>query len=265
MQYEYLILIEVRGKMDLIRLRTVQRGKRMIRIAVVEDEDIYANQLGVYLHDYAAEKKIDLQIDRFTDGDEITEQYSGTYHIILMDIQMRFMDGMTAAEKIRQMDTDVIIIFITNMTEYAVRGYEVDALDYVVKPIQYFAFSRKMDRAVSRIKRKKQNFISVTTENGMRKLNIDDILYLEVQDHTLFYHTEQECLRAKGRCAMKEMEQAMLPYNFYRSNQCYLVNMKRVEGVEDNICVVGDERLQISRTRRKGFMNALVQYIGEEK
>ena len=70
-----------------------------------------------------------------------------------MDIQMRFMDGMTAAEKIRTLDHEVIIMFITNMIQYAVRGYEVDAMDYVVKPVEYFAFSQKLDKAIGRMKR----------------------------------------------------------------------------------------------------------------
>ena len=65
---------------------------------------------------------------------------------------MQFMDGMTAAEKIRQMDQKVIIMFITNMIQYAVRGYEVDAMDYVVKPVEYFSFSQKLDKAIGRIR-----------------------------------------------------------------------------------------------------------------
>ena len=61
---------------------------------------------------------------------------------------MKFVDGMTAAEEIRKMDSEVVIIFITNMTQYAIRGYEVDALDYVLKPVSYFAFSQKLKRDV---------------------------------------------------------------------------------------------------------------------
>lgn len=235
----------------------------MVHIAIVEDENTYAEQLHKFLLQYQKETGYSIKVTRFTDGDEIVEEYAGIYDIILMDIQMQFMDGMTAAEKIRQMDTDVVIIFITNMTEYAVRGYEVDALDYVVKPIEYFAFSRKLDRAFSRIKSKKHNFISIPTENGMKKIDLDDVLYIEIQDHTLYYHTEKECVRAKGRGVMRNVEQMMLPYGFFRNNNCYLVNLKHVESVEDNACFVGNKILQISRARKKAFMNAMVQYISE--
>lgn len=236
----------------------------MIHVAIVEDEKVYLRQLQKYLDKYQKEKGRKIEISVFTDGDEIVEDYKGTYDIILMDIQMQFMDGMTAAERIRQLDSDVIIVFITNMTEYAVRGYEVDALDYIVKPLEYFAFSRKMDRAVARVKTKVQNYLSIPTENGMKKLNVNDVLYIEIQDHTLLYHTESECIQAKGRGIMRETEQMMLPYGFFRGNNCYLINLGKVEGIEDSCCMVGSQLLQISRSRKKAFMNALVQHMSGE-
>lgn len=235
----------------------------MVHIAIVEDENIYAEQLQKFLFRYQKETGRRIKVTRFTDGDEIVDEYAGIYDIVLMDIQMQFMDGMTAAEKIRQMDTNVIIMFITNMTEYAVRGYEVDALDYVIKPIEYFAFSRKLDRAFSRIKSKKHNFISIPTESGMKKLDLDDVLYIEIQDHTLYYHTDKECVKARGRGVMRNVEQIMLPYGFFRNNNCYLVNLRHVESVEDNVCFVGNKNLQISRAKKKAFMDAMVQYISE--
>lgn len=235
----------------------------MVHIAIVEDEDRYAKQLKEYLMRYQRENECEFTVARFGDGDEIVEGYTGAYDVILMDIQMKFMDGMTAAEKIRQMDAEVIIMFITNMTEYAVRGYEVDALDYIVKPIEYFAFSRKLEKALSRMRTKRHNYISIPTASGMKKLDLEEIHYIEIQDHTLIYHTETESVRAKGRGAMKEVEQAMIPYGFCRNNNCYLVNLRWVEGVEDNICTVGNQQLQISRAKKKAFMNALVQYISE--
>ena len=109
----------------------------MITIAIVEDEEAYAKQLTEYIEQYQQESGKRFRVIRFTDGDEIVEKYTGEYDIILMDIQMQFMDGMTAAEEIRKFDTKVVIMFITNMTNYAIRGYEVDAMDYVLKPVTW--------------------------------------------------------------------------------------------------------------------------------
>ena len=107
----------------------ILRRNEMIRIAVVEDEELYISQLLQYLEDYQKEEKEEFHIKVFRDGDGITSDYKAQYDIILMDIQMKFIDGMTAAEEIRKVDSEVVIIFITNMSQYAIRGYEVGALD----------------------------------------------------------------------------------------------------------------------------------------
>ena len=116
----------------------------MIRLAIVEDEDLYANQLIEFVNRFKQESNEVFNIVRFRDGDEIVERYKATYDIIFMDIQMQFMDGMAAAKRIRELDSEVIIMFITNMTNYAIMGYEVGALDYIVKPIDYFSFRKKI-------------------------------------------------------------------------------------------------------------------------
>ena len=147
----------------------------LIHIAIVEDEPLFVGQLTEYIRRYEKDSGRRIKITTFADGEDITDDYRGGYDIILMDIQMRFMDGMTAAEKIRTLDHEVIIMFITNMIQYAVRGYEVDAMDYVVKPVEYFAFSQKLDKAIGRIKRAVQVSISVPTEDGLQKLAVSDI------------------------------------------------------------------------------------------
>ena len=83
-----------------------------------------------------------------------------------MDIEMRFMDGMTAAEKIREHDSEVVIIFITNMPQYAIKGYLVDALDYVLKPVSYFAFSQRIDRALVRMKKRDRKYLTIAVKGG---------------------------------------------------------------------------------------------------
>ena len=141
----------------------------MVRIAIVEDEKLYEKQLEGFLHQYEKERKETFEITLFTDGDEIVENYRAQFDIILMDIQMQFMDGMTAAEAIREVDSEVIIIFITNLRQYAIRGYAVDALDYVVKPISYFAFSERLNRAVRRLKKRTKHTIIVKIRGGIRQ------------------------------------------------------------------------------------------------
>lgn len=231
----------------------------MVRLAIVEDEDIYANQLFEYIERFEKEIKETFHIVRFRDGDEIAEEYTGEYDIILMDIEMQFMDGMTAAEKIREYDDDVVIMFITNMTNYAIRGYQVDALDYVVKPVEYFSFCKKLERALKKMKNKKTPTITIKIQSGAMKLRTSDIYYIESEGHNLHYVTKKG--NYKCRSKIQSAEDSLGQYGFFRSNKSYLVNMQYVEGVSDGCCLVNGDKLLISRARKKDFMMAMTNYI----
>ncbi len=233
----------------------------MIRIAIVEDEAAYTKQLTEYIKRFEKEFSKEIKLTFFTDGDEIVEKYTADYDIILMDIQMQFMDGMTAAEKIRQLDKSVIIMFITNMTSYAVRGYEVDALDYIVKPVEYFSFSQKLNRAIERIKKDEEHQILISVESGFRKITLEKLYYVESFGHQLNFITKEGVFTS--RVTMTQMESTLLPHGFFRIAKSYLVNLKYVEGIQDGCCLVGGEMLQISRKKRQEFMDILVNYMSE--
>lgn len=233
----------------------------MVRIAIVEDEQHYAQELTGYLKAYEKEYDEKFTITVYQDGDGILVEYKAQFDIILMDIQMKFVDGMTAAEEIRKRDSEVVIMFITNMTQYAIRGYEVDALDYMVKPVEYFSFSQKLTRAIDRMRNRSRNFISIPVKDGIQKLDIASVYYVESQGHTLIYRTKNKTYTSRG--VMKELEEALLPYGFFRSNKGYLVNMKYVDGIQEGCCVIEEEKLPISRAKKKAFMEALVNYMSE--
>lgn len=234
----------------------------MIKIAIVEDEVKFVDQLKEYIEQYQKERNQEFKVSVFLDGEDIIENYRCQYDIILMDIQMRFMDGMTAAEKIRQLDNDVVIMFITNMLQYAVRGYEVAALDYVVKPVEYFAFSQKLDKAIERSKKQTEEYLMVQAYNGIQKLAVSDIYYIESQGHNAIYHTKKAQL--SSRASLKDLDEKMIKYGFFRCGKGFLVNMKKVDSVNNNECVVNGERIPISRIKRKEFMEQLIHFINED-
>lgn len=233
----------------------------MVRIAVVEDDAGYRRQLQEYLERYQKESGEKLSVKTFTDGDEIAIGYRAEYDIILMDVQMNYMDGMTAAEEIRKLDTEVVIIFITNSQQYAIKGYAVDALDYVLKPISYYAFSQRMDRAIGRLQRRSRQYLYIGSKNGARKLDCSRLLFVEVQGHDLYYHTMDGTVSAVG--TMKEVEESLDKKVFFRCNKCYLVNLDKVDGVRGDEAIIAGESVQISRSKKKAFMDALNNYISE--
>ena len=233
----------------------------MIKIAIVEDEVLYADQLQEYLKKYEEEYRETFEISVFQDGDQIVHHYKAEYDVILMDVEMRFMDGMSAAEEIRKMDTEVVIIFITNMPQYAVRGYEVDALDYVLKSITYFAFAQRLNRAIERIKKRTKRVISVNIKGSQIRMPIESVYYIESQGHTLIFHGVNGEVEAPG--TMKEIQEKLRDEHFFRGNKGYLINLAHVDRVVEGCAVVAGEELVLSRGRRKEFMEALAGYWGE--
>lgn len=232
----------------------------MIRVAIVDDEPMVQNQLHRFIRDYEKECNEKFNIAIFPDGSEIIYKYHPVYDVIFMDVQMEIMDGLKTAEQIRQMDKEVIIIFVTNMADFAIKGYKVGALSYVIKPILYFDFSQQLDRVVKRVVYNRKAYILVTINGDLSRLDISQISYFESMGHKIMIHMEKENLTIYS--SIKKMEQQVVDYHFARCNSGYLVNLSHVEKVENNNVIIGNNHLLISRSKKKIFMHALVEYIG---
>lgn len=232
----------------------------MIHIAVVEDEKEYMEQIQTYVADYAREKGVEIQTHPFGDGLQILEGYQPVYDLILLDISMPGLNGMETARRIRAADTGVVLVFITSMAQYAINGYEVGALDFVLKPITYSAFSLRLSRALSRLRPKERSQILLTLSGGVRKLNINDIYYVEVQNRKLCYHTSQGSFEVRG--TLQAAEASLKGHYFSRCNHWYLVNLHHVSEIRKNIVIVAGNELEISRRNKNAFLSALTDYVG---
>lgn len=129
----------------------------MIRIAIADDDAAFLAKIQKYIQKYQKENGEDIQLTAFSDAKELIEGYSPVYDIVILDIEMPGMNGMEAAEKIRQADEDVVLMFITNMIQYAIRGYSVGALDFVMKPVNYYTFSLKLSYRADSENRKRDS------------------------------------------------------------------------------------------------------------
>ncbi len=232
----------------------------MYHIAIVEDEAAFAEQLQEYLKKYQEEHNLRFKISVFEDGEDILKDYQPLYDIILLDIEMPKVNGMKAAELIRAQDEDVTLMFITNMASYAIRGYEVGALDFVMKPINYYTFSMKITRVLKRTKQKAQQEILLTLPDGVKKLNIQQIYYVEVQNRMLYYHTDEGVFVMRG--TMQSVESMLEAYSFVKCNHWYIVNLQHVSEIKKTTAVVAGHELEVSRRNRSSFLKALTEYVG---
>lgn len=244
-----------------LRIFLEEAHKEMINVALVEDDPHYREELTGFLRRYEQENNEKFRITTFEDGRGIIDHYSADYDLILMDIEMGEVDGMTAAEAIRRQDTEVVIIFITNMPQYVMKGYTVDALDYVLKPVTYFAFSQRISRALTRMTRRTRRFITIHVHSGMLKLDISQITYVEIMNHSLLYHTRTDAYECKG--SLTDAAARLEPEHFFRISNCYLVNLEYVESVMNNDATVAGEVLSVSRSRKKPLLDALNNYMNE--
>ena len=237
------------------------RDSDMLRVAIVEDSVSDRELLRQYLSQFSQETGENCDVSTYTDGVTLLEKFRpGLYDLILMDIQLPHLDGMSTARELRNLDEVVLILFITNMAQYALKGYEVDALDYMLKPVSYFAFALKM-RKVQRVQRERGKEARMLPFDGeLRRIPLRSILYVEVTNHQLCFHTYEGDSVMSG--SLKTWEEDLSPYHFVRCNNCYLVNLLHVLGVTTDTVKVGGFSLRISRPRRKEFMQALSEYYG---
>ena len=232
----------------------------MLNIAVVDDERENRERLCGYIDRYAQENNLPLVVTDFADGAQIAQPYQGGFDIIFLDIEMPLLGGMTAAERIRAADPDVVLVFVTNLAQYAIRGYEVEAFDFVLKPVEYYPFSVKLGRAVRRVQSRRGKQLALQTPDGLRMVDSEQLLYLETRDRMLHYHTADAVYSVRG--SLQKAEQELAGYHFARCNQCYLVNLKYVSGADNEFVTVAGEKLEISRRQRTAFFASMAGYVG---
>ncbi len=230
------------------------------KVAIVEDDQAEADKLRAHFEQYAKEKDIQFQITHFGSAEQFLGKYCPIYDLVLLDIMLPHMNGMEAAFKLREMDEITTIIFVTNMAQFAVRGYEVGAFDFVVKPVSYSNFALKIQRALNKLSSNRDTEVVVSTSEGFFRVASSQIKYIEISGHKMVYHTTTGLIKAYGN--LKEVESVLSDKVFVRCNSCYLVNLGYVRAIRGQLVLVDGDELQISRPRKKVFVQAVNDYLG---
>ena len=235
---------------------------KQYRVEIVEDDLEYSQFLARCLDKYGAEKEIAFSIKSYSKAESFLEDYKKACDIVFMDVELGegFLNGMEAAKKLRVLDPTVLLIFVTNMPQYAPEGYSVDALDYCLKPINYNDLSVKLDKAVRVLTQRDGIPVRIRDKNGTRIVSSGDIMYIEVMGHDLMFHTAGEVITSYG--GLGEREKELSGANFARCSASALVNLSYIRGLYGDEIEVGTDRIKIGRSKKKAFMEQLNTYLG---
>ncbi len=233
----------------------------MYRVVVVEDEAEEAERLSALLRRYAEVHGEEFQITWHASAMELLSDKS-RYDLCFLDIDMPGINGMEAAGLLRVCDETIPIIFVTNLAKYAVRGYEVGATGFIVKPATYGSLSMNLDRALRTLRQTAHRTIMIPTDDGMRVVGVSSLAYVEVTGHRLTYHLEDEQpLEARGTLAALEEDLRDAP--MVRVSKSCLANMDKISLLRgSDLTMVTGDVLRISRARKREVTEAVTDYLG---
>lgn len=232
-----------------------------MRIVVVDDSRDDAKQLTDFLEQYQREKNTVYQLDVYNSSVDFLEEFKGQYDVIFLDIEMPGSDGLETAREIRQKDKNVGIIFVTNMAQYAVNGYEVDAIDFMVKPVGYYNFTEKLEKAFRYVQNHNEKTILLTTKDGIQKLVLSEIYFIEKERDYLVFHSKQGIFKQRG--SMKELKEKLTQTSIIENNSGCLTNLDYVNRIgKETVSITTGEELPLSRRLKKSFTQSYMDYMG---
>lgn len=238
----------------------------MINIALIDDNLNDLNTLKSFIDKYTEPDELDSHIEvnitTYNDPTLFLNENNFKYDLIFLDIEMPKINGISLAKRIREKDSNVGLVFITNMAQYAINGYEVSAIDYILKPLDYYDFALKFNKIINFVKRNISNYIYLkSVENNLIKVDVNEIIYVEIFSHYLIYHLENREIKVRG--TISEAENNLSNYYFSRISKSFLINLKHVINIKlDNVLLTGNIELIISRLRKKDFLEAFYKYLG---
>lgn len=229
-----------------------------MKIVICEDNKPEQKQLEKSIKNWADASEVNIDILCYCSAEEFLFAWPDTIvDVIFIDIKMKEMTGLKLAEKIREVDKNLLIVFITNHLQYSTKGYDVNALHFLVKPVSTDKLFSVLDKAYNIWSSSEKDIIIVTNDSVQVKLHCGDIYYVKMNSHTAELHMKKQIFEI--RTTAEEMTK-LLPYYFVRSHRSYIVNLFKADCVyKDIILLSTGEKLPISRKNSKYVNDAFVR------
>ena len=233
----------------------------MLKVCVVEDSRSDAQVMRRSLERYGSEKGVGMTISWFANAMEFVGA-GQVYDLVFLDIDLPGINGMELAGLIRAYDTETAIIFVTNLAQYAVQGYEVSALDFVLKPISYYNFAMRMDKVMRLVRRKAGGHVVIESRDQVRVVSYDDLVYVTVSNHKLSFSVAGDA-PVEARGSLKSIEGRFADGPFVLISSSCLVNMNYVRSYRGNsLLLTTGEELFFSRPKRREATEKIAAFFG---
>ena len=229
-----------------------------VSIAVCDDLEEERLQLIRMMQNYGRRHSVEFAMETFSGGAALLDAYRpGRWDFVLLDIYMPGQDGIEVARRLREQDSECILIFVTTSLEHGMVSYELQAADYLVKPVAQKDVDAAFDWC---LREKKERFRSITVRSEWDEIEIllRDILYIEIRRHTAFIHTVDRIVQTPR--GMNALEEEIGGRDFLRCHRSFLVNLRHIQRMEkrdfvmDNGDLVSTGSSDAAATRQK-FMD----------
>jgi len=223
-----------------------------MRIAICEDELFQQKSIKELLQKWAETAHQEIELSVYDSAEELLIVWEDViFDILILDIEMKKMNGMELAKTIRRINEDVIIIFVTGYASYSLEGYDVNPLHYLVKPLDERMFFKVIDKAYAIYKLKGGENLIVHTGDGLRKIPLDKIYYIAICSHEADVYTVNGKYKMKSRTTMKGLS-LILPAYFVTCHRSYIINMFKVNCVfNDHVLMDDSTEIPVNRNQIK--------------
>ena len=233
----------------------------MIRVAIVEDTEKWRTIVKSYLQTYGKEKGVDFLIETFDRGEALLSHGTEMFDLVFMDIDLPERNGIDTSKALRVENENTCLVFLTELPQFAVQGYEVNAFDFLIKPIGYDLFCVKLARILNHIDKSAVKTYMVKDGNEARRLRYSEILYFESQKHYIYFHLGDGSV-IKTRATLMDIQDDFLGNGFSKINRSIIVNLSKIDGYGRDDIRIGNEKLPLSRIYRTSFLAELNTFLG---
>lgn len=231
----------------------------MIRIAICDDEKYMSDKIRAMVTNFFKRKNMEIAISQFSSGEELLK-FDKTIDVLFLDIQMKGMDGMETARKLRNRKFKGYLIFITVLKEMVFQSFEVQTYDYLVKPIEEKCFNKTMERLLASLRNMSDANLLVQKGYESTIIAFDNIIFCEIIDRKVYLHLiSSEVIDFYDRIENLETK---LDSRFYRCHRSFLINLKYLKSYKSGVAYMeGGKEIPVSRLRSKEFSNVILQYM----